>query len=333
MSSPGTPTYGRATGMNQMHTPELMQFIVDRVDVGLFVVDVDMKVLLWNRFMEVNSRFKSGDLLGKNLFETFPDLPQKWFEKKIRSVFLLKGFSFVSWEQRPYVFKFPHNRPITGGVDYMYQNLVLMPIKDASGEVIQVCIALHDVTDVGYYQSALQRAMQELELLSRIDGLTRLNNRHHWEERLSEEFSRVKRYGGGLSLIMFDLDKFKLINDHYGHLGGDAVLKSVGALLKQAVRQSDIAGRYGGEEFGLILPGTDKAGAQVAAEKLRSLAEKESVASQDQIIRFTISGGIVELSDRHARYEMLIADADEALYYSKTHGRNQFSCYPLPEEK
>lgn len=316
--------------MNQMHSPELLEFIVDRIDVGLFIVDVDMKVLLWNRFMEVNSRVKSDELLGKNLFESFPDLPQKWLEKKIKSVFLLKGFSFVSWEQRPYIFKFPHNRPITGGVEYMYQNLVLMPIKDVGGEVNQVCIALHDVTDVGYYQSALQKAMQELEVLNRIDGLTRLNNRRHWEERLSEEFSRVKRYGGGLSLIMFDLDKFKSINDNYGHLGGDAILKTVGSLLKESVRQSDIAGRYGGEEFGLILPGTDLSGALMAAEKLRNLAEKEVVPFQDQLIRFSISGGVVELNDTHQRYEDLISQADEALYYSKTHGRNRFSCYPLP---
>jgi diguanylate cyclase len=316
--------------MNQTQSPELLQFIVERIDVGLFIVDTNMNVMLWNRFMEINSQIKSKQIIGKNLFETFPDLPQKWFEKKIKSVFLLKGFSFVSWEQRAYIFKFPHNRPITGGVEYMYQNLVLMPVKDAQGHVDKVCIALHDVTDVGFYQSELQRAMHELEVLSRVDGLTRLNNRHHWEERLSEEFSRVKRYGGNLSLIMFDLDKFKHVNDTYGHLGGDLVLKKVAALVKQSLRQSDVAGRYGGEEFGIILPGTDKEGALVVAEKLRRLIENERTVYEGKTIRFTISGGIVEFAETHQRHEELISHADQALYFSKTHGRNQFTCYPLP---
>lgn len=316
--------------MNEPESPELLRFIIDRVNVGLFLLDEDMNVVLWNRFMEINSKVSSEQALNKNLFDTFPELPRKWLEKKIKSVFMIKGFSFVSWEQRPYLFKFPHNRPITGGVEFMYQDLVLMPIKDKSGSVEKVCIALHDATDTGYYQSELARVNEELEKLSRVDGLTKLANRHHWELRLSEEFSRVKRYGGTLSLILFDLDKFKNINDNYGHMAGDEILRVVSRKVQESLRESDVAGRYGGEEFGIVLPNTDLMGAMTVGEKMRKLVEETKVVFEGADISFAISGGVVELDDSSARYEDLISRADEALYYSKENGRNQFNAFPLP---
>lgn len=311
-------------------TAEYLEFIVSRVNVGLFIIDENMNVVFWNHFMELNSKVPGEQILEKNLFESFPELPKKWFEKKIKSVFLLKGFSFVSWEQRPWLFKFPHNRPITGGVEFMYQDLVLMPIKNIDGEVEKVCVALHDVTDVGYYQTKLQVTMKELSLASQIDGLTGLFNRSHWEERLSEEFSRIKRYGGKLSLVMFDLDKFKLVNDTHGHLAGDAILKVVSENVLNVIRESDIAGRYGGEEFAVILPNTDIEGAKIVVEKLRKLSEETVVDFDGKKLKFTISGGVSETGSTLDNHEQLISQADEALYYSKAHGRNCFHVYPVP---
>jgi diguanylate cyclase (GGDEF)-like protein len=316
--------------MNEPDSPELLRFIVDRISVGLFIVDAEMNVVLWNRFMEINSQVTGEQIVGNNLFDAFPSLPRRWLEKKIKSVFIIKGFSFVSWEQRPYLFEFPHNRPITGGVEFMYQDLVLMPVKDENGEVEKVCVALHDVTDVGYYQNELTRANEELEKLSRIDGLTQLANRRHWEERLSEEYSRAKRYDGTVSLILFDLDKFKNINDNHGHLAGDTILKAVSSSVREVLRESDVAGRYGGEEFGIILPNTNIDGAMVVGEKLRKLVEETKVVFEGVDIPFAISGGVVELNDSHERYENLISNADEALYYSKENGRNQFNFFPVP---
>lgn len=311
-------------------TAEYLEFIVSRVNVGLFIIDENMNVVFWNHFMELNSKVPGEQILEKNLFESFPELPKKWFEKKIKSVFLLKGFSFVSWEQRPWLFKFPHNRPITGGIEFMYQDLVLMPIKNIDGEVEKVCVALHDVTDVGYYQTKLQVTMKELSLASQIDGLTGLFNRSHWEERLSEEFSRIKRYGGKLSLVMFDLDKFKLVNDTHGHLAGDAILKVVSENVLNVIRESDIAGRYGGEEFAVILPNTDIEGAKIVVEKLRKLSEETVVDFDGKKLKFTISGGVSETGSTLDNHEQLISQADEALYYSKAHGRNCFHVYPVP---
>lgn len=146
----------------------LKEFIVDHLNIGVFSVDKDMNVLLWNGFMENNSHRSANEVLGKNLFELFPELPQKWLSRKFKSVFILKNFAFSSWEQRPYLFKFSHNRPITGGVDCMRQDLMLMPVKGATGEVEAVSVALLDMTDVSIFQSMMAQTMEQMETLDDI---------------------------------------------------------------------------------------------------------------------------------------------------------------------
>lgn len=308
-------------------TQELLEFIVDRVNVGVFVVNRNYELELWNRFMATHSGIKPEEVVGKNLFEVFPELPHKWLQKKLDSVFQLRNFAFTSWEQRPFLFKFPHNRPITGGVEHMYQDFALMPIKAANGEVERIVITLTDATDVAIYQNMLKDANAKLEMVSRVDGLTQLYNRRHWESRFSEEFKRVKRYGGQLALIMFDLDHFKTINDTRGHLGGDEVLKAVAALIKRQVREYDIPGRYGGEEFGIVLPNTDETGAAYLAERIRAAVQNEVIPWEGQNIPVTVSLGIAGMSDAQETHSDMISQADEALYKSKRTGRNKWTKY------
>ena len=97
----------------------LLEFIVERLEAGVFVVDRNYRVVLWNRFMAMHSQRSAEEVVGRNLFECFPELPQKWLARKIESVFILKNYAFTSWEQRPFLFRFNHNRPITGGIDAM----------------------------------------------------------------------------------------------------------------------------------------------------------------------------------------------------------------------
>ncbi len=310
---------------------ELLEFIVDRINVGVFIVNENHEVQLWNKFMATNSGLNAGDVVGKNLFEVFPDLPQRWLARKLKSVFMLKNFSFISWEQRPYLFQFNHNRPITGGMEYMCQDLTLMPIKNDDGEVESVCIILFDSTDTAIYQTMHKAAMTKLEMVSRIDGLTQLFNRAHWQARLSEEFSRTARYESPLSLIMFDLDHFKSINDTYGHLGGDAVLVSVSNIVRQSVRENDIPGRYGGEEFGIILVNTSEEGALIVAERIRATIEATPVPFEGGEIPATASLGISVFNPTITDAEELISNADAALYHAKENGRNQVVCYDRME--
>jgi two-component system, NtrC family, sensor kinase len=149
--------------MSASATPGLLDFVVDRLEVGIFVVDSGMQVVLWNHFMVMHSGRSAEEVIGRNLFECFPELPKVWLEKKIRNVFLLKNYAFTSWEQRPYLFRFHHNRPVTGGVDAMQQSCTFLPVKGGNGAVEQVCISLFDYTDTALYHRQLTNAIGELE--------------------------------------------------------------------------------------------------------------------------------------------------------------------------
>lgn len=149
--------------MSELTHAELGGFIADRVEVGVFAVDAAFTITLWNRFMATHSRRPAAEVIGRNLFECFPDLPQAWLERKVRHVQALRNYAFTSWTQRPYLFRFDHNRPITGGVDAMRQNCTFLPVKNEAGEVVQVCVTVQDVTDNAVAHEELAASMAEIE--------------------------------------------------------------------------------------------------------------------------------------------------------------------------
>ncbi len=297
--------------------------MLQTIDVGLVVVDREYQVCVWNGFMENHSGLMPKDVLGKSLFDLFPDIPEKWFRHKIDSVFLLKNRAFTIWEQRPWVFPFRNYRPITGSGGMMYQNLTLNPLVSTTGEVNHVSIVVYDVTDTANNKQDLQRANLELERLSRTDRLTGLLNRGAWESELKAEFRRFMRYKTPSTLVMFDIDHFKKVNDTYGHQAGDAVIREVSALLKQNARLTDICGRYGGEEFAVLLPNTPVASAKVFCERLRKAVEQQVIRYDRHEIRFTISLGAAEPAESFRDHAEWLEKADKALYHSKETGRNR----------
>lgn len=299
--------------------------ILQNIDAGLVVMDRSYCIELWNNFMQNHSGKAPEDVLGKSIFTAFPELPQAWFEHKAESVFVLHNATFTTWEQRPYLFRFPHYRPITGTAEHMYQNSTIIPLIDTKGRVEHVCLIVYDVTDTAVNKIAQQQAHRQLQDLSRIDHLTGLYNRGYWESRLIQEFKRFDRYHLASTLIMLDIDHFKRVNDTYGHTVGDDVIREVSRALRAQLRDLDIAGRYGGEEFGIILTGTNAAGATVFAERLRSTIEKMVVYSEGQTIKFTVSLGVSELNDSIVDHRSWIERADQALYQSKEGGRNRFT--------
>ncbi len=313
--------------MADSDTTNLLDIIVDRTHAGIFVVNRNMELVLWNQFMEVHSERKAQDLLGKNLFDAFPELPRKWLARKVENIFILKNFSFTSWEQRPYLFKFPHNRPITGGVDCMRQDCTLMPVKNDAGEVEYVCFTLFDVTDTSIYQQRLKTLSEELREISNRDGLTKLFNRRYIEETLCKEFDRARRYEHPLAVILTDIDHFKRVNDVHGHLAGDEVLRVVAQRLQNSLRDCDILGRYGGEEFLIVLPDTGNEGAHILAERLRQAINAEPITVGDISLPVAISLGVTELRADSGNYEQLISESDQALYQSKDAGRNQTTVF------
>ena len=310
-----------------MPSLKLLEEIVDRINVGVFVVNKNYELVLWNSYMENYSQNKATEVLGENIFEKFPELPAAWLEQKIRNVFILKNFSFTSWEHRPYLFKFLHNRPITGGIDYMRQNCTFLPIKGDAENIEYVCVTLFDVTDTSIYESMLKNAVRSLAEASNRDGLTNIYNRRFLEQTMSKEFARIKRYGGTLSFIIIDLDHFKAVNDTYGHLAGDEILKISAKRLSECLRTSDVLARYGGEEFAVLLSETPLDGARVLAERLCSILAEEPVIFNNIEINISASLGVAELLDDIESHEQLISRADSALYISKDNGRNQVTLY------
>jgi diguanylate cyclase (GGDEF)-like protein len=162
---------------------------------------------------------------------------------------------------------------------------------------------------------------EEIYRLTTVDGLTQVFNRRYFLEQLDREVSRAKRYRRDLSLILFDIDRFKGINDSYGHLAGDYVLKQLATVIKGKIRREDILARYGGEEFAIVLPEIDAANAVAFAEKVRKLVEKAPFKFEDTKIAVTVSIGVSTCSDA-TDAAALIKMADDKLYEAKAAGRN-----------
>lgn len=301
--------------------------MVQTLDVGLMVLDRDYRVQLWNGFMENHSGQSAAYVIGNNLFEQFPDIPKSWFQRKAESVFLLESRAFTTYEQRPYLLRFKNYRPITGTAEFMYQNITLIPLISPDGKINHIGVILYDVTDIALGKLALETANTSLAKLSRTDRLTELNNRGYWEECLIVEYARFQRTKQVSTLIMFDIDHFKKVNDTYGHQAGDEVIRLTSKTLRNSIRTTDIAGRYGGEEFGLILIDTNAEQGQYLAERLRKKIAALKVGFEQQEIVYTISLGVAEIHADMGDHAQWINAADQALYQAKHGGRNQSVVY------
>jgi len=311
--------------LNELHW--LMEML-HNIDVGLVVLDKNYKVQIFNGFMENHSGYFPKEVKDKVIFDLFDEIPKDWFVRKAESVFLLKNKAFTIWEQRAYLFKFDSYRPVTGSADFMYQNTTFMPLLSSTGIVTHLCLLVYDVTDNAIHKMSLEKVNTELAILSQTDGLTRLFNRTHWENCLQAEYKRWTRSQHSSSLVMLDIDHFKNVNDTYGHMVGDEVIRHISALIREHVRETDVSGRYGGEEFTILLADTPLKNAYVFAERLRREVEAAVVKYNDIELKYTISLGVAEVEPSIKNYEAWIECADAALYSSKENGRNKVSLHP-----
>ena len=167
------------------------------------------------------------------------------------------------------------------------------------------------------------RLFQEVEVLSEIDGLTGVYRRHKLDEKLREETARAKVFRTGYCLMLLDIDHFKRLNDTYGHIFGDIVLKRLGEVLKNAVYETDFVARYGGEEFAILLPRAEAEGVMRKAEQVRSRVEAETFTQAMETVRATISIGIAHFPRDGATPDEIVRRADQALYAAKLRGRNR----------
>jgi diguanylate cyclase (GGDEF)-like protein len=288
-----------------------LRAIVDDLDYGIVVLDHDRKVQFINRAFR---RFwRVPDDMLNNMAESEQSFVKLMYHGRGASAYAVT-----------------HDR--LG--DYVAQQLDLirsgeerpLNMRFANGEVVQFrCKALPNGGRLLTYGnvSELVRQADAMERLASIDGMTGLNNRRHFLELAGAEWSRFRRYGRPLAVLMLDIDLFKSVNDTYGHDAGDEVIKSVAAVLQKHKRTSDIAGRLGGEEFALILPEATIDSAVAAAERLRNLVADQTIDVKGQRIPVTISVGASHCTADSNSIEEVLKQADIALYRAKRAGRNR----------
>ena len=192
----------------------------------------------------------------------------------------------------------------------------IVPLRDAHGRVT------HFAT-IGRDLSATKRLQQELRLMASTDPLTGLLNRRRFLEQAESEFLRSQRYRHELAAVMLDIDHFKAINDTHGHFAGDQVLIAMSRATENLLRGTDILGRWGGEEFVILMPETPLAGAAILAERLREVLARLAVGTTTGTLHFTISAGVAACGGTDAGITDVLQRADTALYAAKHHGRNR----------
>ena len=197
------------------------------------------------------------------------------------------------------------------------------PIFSANGKLTGIGGISIDITERKKQDAALRASEREMRLLATMDSLTGAKNRRNFFASGNQEIARSKRYKRPLSILMMDIDHFKIVNDDFGHAAGDAVLKNLVNACHEMLREQDILGRLGGEEFGIILPEISINTAYSIAERLRLQLMKLETVSEDKIIRFTVSIGLGQCEKDTPTLEDALGQADRALYKAKQEGRNR----------
>jgi diguanylate cyclase (GGDEF)-like protein len=294
---------------------ELSQ-ILDSVNLGLVILDMDLRVRYWNRWMESHSGIPAERLIGSPLFDFFPSLNTPKFQRSCKSVLTFGNFAFFSQKLHHFLFPFTPDSSFESRFEHMQQSCSMGPLRDDANTITGLYLTVQDVTELAAYEHRL------LEM-NMLDGLTGVYNRRFLEKRLEEECARHARYARGFSVIMFDIDFFKKVNDTHGHLCGDLILKGISGKIASLIRKTDFLARYGGEEFCCLLPETNLASAALLAERFRTTIAEMKHVYQDTEISVTVSLGVAEMVSELSSPDALLKKADESLYEAKRTGRNR----------
>ncbi|MAA96165.1 MULTISPECIES: sensor domain-containing diguanylate cyclase [unclassified Arsukibacterium] len=300
--------------------------LLQQLNSGVILLNTQLQIVYINPYICRRADIQLESVQGKDIFSVFTDAPKAWLSRKLNSVLSLQSPAFSSWEQRQYLFKLPHLRPVSSANEYMAQNCNMLPLTEPVTGEHYVCLLIEDATDAYVYQNQLQQSNLQLQQVNRLDGLTGVLNRNYWQQQLEVEVQRAARYQHPLSLLFFDLDKFKRLNDDYGHQAGDLVLIEVAKLIGSLLRETDLFGRYGGEEFAIILPDTPLDGAIEVAKRICRRVAATPIAYKQQNLMTSVSVGVSQFSSADSADD-LIQQADLALYQAKRNGRNQVVTY------
>jgi len=315
--------------------PDRVRTALDVLTEGLVILDKNERILLVNSALKKKLGLPETEFIGKRL-SSFP-----WQEENDASSFKNQKFPWnilFETDEAPAVtqlkLKIPHHETLTFDVN-------VAPIRAANQKIRGIVVTIDDVTilekknqELGHILNRLEKSQDEIkrqnlkltELATR-DPLTHALNRRSLFEGLNNLLSETQHQNGVLSCIMLDIDHFKSVNDTYGHSVGDTVIKVLVKILQNIVRPVDLVGRYGGEEFVVVLPGLDTAEAAEVAEEMRFIIFEEAHNEFPEGLKISSSFGVASTQDDIWKGDKLVDSADQALYIAKHSGRNQVVCY------
>ncbi|HAS04931.1 MAG TPA: hypothetical protein DCR71_04160 [Dehalococcoidia bacterium] len=277
--------------------PIAREAVFEGMPEGVLVIDMQNRIIDFNRAAQKIIKNLSLNDIGSNAKEvlnTYPELIEHLCSNK-----------FIHIELK-----------IKEEEDFYYYNVQLSPVVNHRNQLIGKIIVLNDITR----QTLL---LEKLRMLTAIDSLTEIFNRSFFMELSKKEINRAKRYKKPISVIFMDIDHFKQVNDTYGHKAGDDILKIVVTICKNCLRTPDLYGRYGGDEFVILLPGTYTETSMMVAERLREKISNTLIPLDNAEITVTASFGVAGVNKaENEEFEELLANADLALYRAKKAGRN-----------
>ncbi|NTV12647.1 MAG: GGDEF domain-containing protein [Desulfobulbaceae bacterium] len=299
--------------------------LLNHLSIGVAVIDRSLRIVFWNRWMAEHSMLSSAEVTGHPIQEVFPTLVKKGLVKKAHDVFRTGHPSFFNKNLHKNIFPFYSGRSyIEKKLLPMDQTVILSPLLDSSGNTSEVLISVLDISDWISYQNELLRSQNDLQLLSQTDDLTQIPNRRNIMSRLTEELQIHKRKKRPLSMALLDIDHFKLINDNHGHQTGDIILRDMAQLVSRMLREYDVMGRYGGEEFLIVLPETCGEQAFKIADRVREAVAAHEFPVNRQVHRITVSLGVTcKKAEETPTLEELFKETDRCLYLAKESGRNR----------
>ncbi len=284
--------------------------VLKTVAGGILVIDNDYNIIKHNdNFLKMLEEDVES-AVNKKCYKTFPSSLCNTPECPINQLNESNARDYVE----------EHIVKDVGSRQKIHYSTIATPLKGLVGETIGIVEHITDITQRVVAEEALKESEKRYRELSTVDELTGLFNKRHFNTSLQAELDRTIRYGQPLSLIMMDIDNFKIHNDTYGHAEGDKVLAELGVIIRNSIRQNDVGCRYGGEEFVIILTSTDGRGALVVAERIR----KNFAAAEfcDHTVHKTLSLGVTQYEPGDNR-EIIIKRADANLYFAKEHGKNK----------
>lgn len=283
------------------------------------VIDKDLHISFCNEIMGKVVGIHHHDIIGRHQDEVMLEAHHKKTGIKLGDLQITEWINSVKYHQEAMDERF-FILHTAEDKHYKFYRMTL-----STGEHV---ILGTDITELINTQNELNVALEKLDLLARTCDLTGIPNRRHVIEFTKREFARARRYSSSFSIVFVDVDHFKRINDTYGHAIGDKAIIHVANLLNEELRETDIVGRIGGEEFAILLPDTNESNAVYFANRLRETLFNSSIeVDNNNTLKITASFGVTEFNKNDKDYADIFTRADDALYTAKNSGRNKVCRY------